>query len=177
MFSVVRQFYDLTLEEKERLRMDRHDWHVGGVGYLPLYHRKLPTRKRGNANEAFVIKRQTGKVNINVDEDNRWPDENVLPGFKDEVKSYTNSVEQLALKLLPLYARALNADPDFFSKAVTKPMYRLRMTKYPPIEAYQADEFGIAPHVDTSFFTLLVQDTDGLTIYIVKSASVGYKHP
>jgi isopenicillin N synthase-like dioxygenase len=83
MFSVVRQFYDLTLEEKERLRMDRHDWHVGGVGYLPLYHRKLPTRKRGNANEAFVIKRQTGKVNINVDEDNQWPDENVRPGFKD----------------------------------------------------------------------------------------------
>jgi len=169
MFAAVRAFHnDCPADEKEALRMDRPDWPVGGVGYLPLHHRKLPTRKKGNANEAFIIKRQSGKVNINLDKDNQWPAEDALPGFRGEVKAYADCMEQLALKLLPLYARALDLDPDFFAQAFTSPMYRLRMTKYPPIQAYEADEFGIAPHVDTSFITILAQDSEGLIIYSEK---------
>ena len=167
MFAAVRAFHeDLPNDQKEALSMDRPDWPVGGVGYLPLRHRKLPTRNKGNANEAFIVKRQSGKdVNIRLDEDNQWPAETALPGFRDEVKAYADCMEQLALKLLPLYARALDLEADFFAPAFTSPMYRLRMTKYPPIQADNADEFGIAPHVDTSFLTILAQDSEGLVIY------------
>ena len=38
------------------------------------------------------------------------------------------------------------------------------MTRYHPVGDVPADEFGIAPHVDTTFFTLLAQDAEGLTI-------------
>lgn len=44
-------------------------------------------------------------------------------------------------------------------------MYRLRMTKYPPIKSDVANGFGISPHVDTTFITILAQDTEGLVIY------------
>lgn len=163
-FAAVKAFYDLPTETKQGLQMDRPDFPVGGVGYLPLHNRKLPTRSRGNANEAFVIKRQlSGKAKIAL-KDNQWPDEDVLPGFQSQVTAYAERMETLALKLLPLYARALDVNPDFFAEGFTSPMYRLRMTKYPPMPT-TAEEFGISPHVDTSFLTLLAQDSEGLVIY------------
>lgn len=58
---------------------------------------------------------------------------------------------------------ALDLEPDFFEPAFTDPFWRLRLTHYPP---GQSDDqgFGIAPHVDTTFFTLLLTDGPGLTI-------------
>ena len=46
------------------------------------------------------------------------------------------------------------------------------MTCHHPAGDVPADEFGIAPHVDTTFFTLLAQDTEGLTIRL-SDAGVG----
>ncbi|MEM7207654.1 MAG: 2OG-Fe(II) oxygenase family protein [Pseudomonadota bacterium] len=42
------------------------------------------------------------------------------------------------------------------------------MTRYPTIAKQDIDEFGIAPHVDTTFFTLLAQDSPGLCIFSEK---------
>ena len=41
------------------------------------------------------------------------------------------------------------------------------MTHYPPLTQAErpVDEYGIAPHVDTSFCTILAQDKPGLTIF------------
>jgi isopenicillin N synthase-like dioxygenase len=39
------------------------------------------------------------------------------------------------------------------------------MTRYAPVAGADPDDFGIAPHVDTTFFTLLAQTTPGLVIY------------
>lgn len=163
IFTAVQDFYNLPSHVKQALLMDRPGY-PGGVGYLPLHHRKLPTREKGNANEAFVVKRQAGKtVNIALS-DNQWPPETVLPGFQAKVVAYIHAMEQLALKLLPLYAKALDLDPHFFDPAFTRPMYRFRMTKYPPMQEAK-EEFGIAPHVDTSFLTILDQNCPGLVIY------------
>ena len=39
------------------------------------------------------------------------------------------------------------------------------MTHYPPLPCGAGDEFGIAPHVDTTFCTILAQDRPGLCIF------------
>ncbi len=159
-FEQNRQFHAMDTDDKRMMLMDRADWPVGGVGYLPLKNRKLPSRDKGNINEAFIIKCD----NVLGMDDNQWPEKNLLPEFRDTVQSYAKSIRLLALRMLPIYAVALDMPEDFFSDGFDKPLYRLRMSHYPPVEG-QGSEFGIAPHVDTSFCTILAQDQPGLSIF------------
>lgn len=159
-FEQTRQFHAQTIDEKRSIMMDRSDWPVGGVGYLPLKNRKLPARDKSNVNEAFIIKCD----DVLGMDDNPWPTETLLPEFRDTVQSYAKHIRQLALRMLPIYAVALDMPEEFFAEGFDKPLYRLRMTHYPPVET-QGPEFGIAPHVDTSFCTILAQDQPGLSIY------------
>lgn len=162
-FAMVRRFHALPLEIKREILMDRPDWPVGGVGYLPVKNRKLPARDKGNLNEAFLIKCD----HILGMDDNQWPTTEVLPDFREVVEYYAKTMEQLAKKLLPIFAAALGMPTDFFNEAFQKPLYRLRMTHYPSLQDAEcpADEYGIAPHVDTSFCTILAQDQPGLSIF------------
>ena len=161
MFTSAQDFHALPIDTKQALAMDRPDWPVGGVGYLPVKHRKLPARDKGNLNEAFIVKRD----HVLTQNDNQWPDEDTLPGFRDTVTRYAAALEALGKRMLPVFACALEMPPDFFDDAFVSPLYRLRMTHYPPQPDVPADEFGIAPHVDTTFCTILAQDRPGLTIY------------
>ena len=161
-FEMVRRFHSLPLHEKRSLLMDRPDWPVGGVGYLPLKNKKLPARNTGNLNEAFLIKCDH---KISLDQ-NLWPDEGQLPSFRSVITRYAAELEQLSKRMLPIFSTALEMPEDFFNDAFEAPMYRLRMTHYPPAQKQENDNaYGIAPHVDTTFFTLLAQDQPGLTIY------------
>lgn len=169
MFDLARRFHALPVETKRQILMDRPEWPLGGVGYLPLGARKLPSRDRGNLNEAFLVKRQQG---IGFDA-NQWPADELLPGFRSTVETYADSVAKLAVRLLPIYATGLGLDADYFSAGFDDPTYRLRITHYPAevsaeLHDLASDDgggFGIAPHVDTTFLTLLLQDAPGLTIY------------
>jgi isopenicillin N synthase-like dioxygenase len=161
MFEFTSKFHELALADKNAIAMDQPHWPVGGIGYLPVRHRKLPTRDRGNLNEAFIVKCDH---NLTMN-DNQWPAEAKLPGFRNSVESYAHSLELLGKQLLPIFATALSMQPSFFDQAFTSPLYRLRLTHYPPQASIAVDEFGIAPHVDTTFCTILAQDQPGLVIY------------
>ena len=94
---------------------------------------------------------------------NRWP--SGLPGFREAVVDYCDTMEQLARKLVRLYARALGLPAEYFDQPFKEPQYKLRMTHYPHQADPPDDEFGIAPHTDTSFLTLLApNDVPGLSI-------------
>ena len=69
---------------------------------------------------------------------------------------YAAAMESLALSLLPVFATALDLDENFFEEAFESPMFRLRLSHYPPASKH-TDQYGIAPHTDTSFLTLLAQ--------------------
>ena len=161
IFSAAKEFYALPAPAKNALLMDRPDWKLKGAGYMPFKNRKLPTRDKANLNEAFLIKRdyRTGF------DDNQWPQEIELPGFREAVEQYAIQIEKLALDLLPIYATALGVEKTFFDSAFISPSWRLRMTHYPPVELKSCDEYGIAPHVDTTFLTILTQDNPGLVIF------------
>ena len=161
MFAMVRKFHELDAEVKQTMLLDRDDWPVKGVGYLPFKNRKLPTRDKGNLNQAFIIKTDA-QVRM---QDNQWPVEDDLPGFRRSVEEYARLMESLGRKLLPIFATALEMPADYFDEAFEKPTWRLRMTHYPALASMSQDEFGIAPHVDTTFCTILAQDRPGLIIY------------
>ncbi|MEM7080091.1 MAG: 2-oxoglutarate and iron-dependent oxygenase domain-containing protein, partial [Pseudomonadota bacterium] len=151
-----RRFHALPDTTKAALRMDLPG-RPQGIGYLEVGHRKLPRRRQGNQNAAFIVKRD---IDLSL-ADNLWPAEDDLPDFRRNIEHVAAALEQVALGLLPLFARALKMPRDFFAPAFEDPLYRLRLTRYPR----QNEGYGIAPHVDTTFITLLLSTSPGLVIY------------
>ncbi len=169
VFAQVKHFHDQPLEKKLALKLDKHS-----TGYMPMRGNTLRTSTvqsgtKPNLNEAFFVKRELPADHPDVLADrrfrgrNRWPSD--LPGFRETVIDYCNAMESLVQKLVRVYARALDLPADYFDAAFTDPQYSLRMTHYPHQDGPATDEFGLAPHTDTSFLTLLApNDVPGLAI-------------
>ncbi|HJU18047.1 MAG TPA: 2-oxoglutarate and iron-dependent oxygenase domain-containing protein [Stellaceae bacterium] len=169
VFRQAARFHALPLEQKLAVKIDRHN-----VGYLPMKGDTLRTSTvanvtKPNVNEAFFVARDLPNDHPDVVADrrfrsaNRWPSD--LPGFREAVVGYCETMEQLVRKLVRLYACALRLPVDYFDQPFAEPQYKLRMTHYPYHSDLTADEFGIAPHTDTSFLTLLApNDVPGLSI-------------
>lgn len=164
-FEATRRFHAQPEEAKLALRLNEHN-----IGYLPFRssvtrHSQLNANNKPNLVEAFFTKRELAP-NAAVAPfraPNRWPAQ--VPGFKATVLDYMNAMEKLGKSLLPLYAGALDLPPDWFDAAFAEPMYTLRMAHYPRQDVVEENEFGLAPHSDTSFMTLLAQnDVPGLSI-------------
>ncbi len=161
LFEQIAIFHQQPVRKKLSLRMDREDWPHGGMGYLPFKNAKLPSREKVNHNEAFLVK---ADHNIALS-DNQWPTAAELPAFQSTVETYAQELKNLGNRMLPVYARALEMPADFFNDAFIDPLYRLRMTHYPSMVNEPGSEFGINPHVDTTFSTILAQDAPGLVIF------------
>ena len=170
VFAMAARFHALPLNAKMALEQNRHN-----VGYMPV--RGSVTRanaldgiaRKPNVVEAFFIKRDLPPDHADVVSGKRFRPANLwradLPGFRATCVAYCEAMEGLARHLLPVYATALEVPAEFFDAAFAEPMYTLRLSHYPPVEGYAADEFGIAPHTDTSFLTLLAQnEVPGLEI-------------
>ena len=145
-FDATRRFHSQATEDKLALKVD-----ATMQGYLPM--RGSTTRSstvavntKPNENEAFFLKRNS----------DRWPPG--VPGFRETTLAYYAATEALARRMLPLYAVALDLPPDYFDAKCTEPFSSLRLTHYPPVSAYAEGTFGIAPHTDSSFVTLLAQN-------------------
>ena len=169
MFAEARRFHALPLDAKLALKLDKHS-----TGYLPMRGNTLRTSTvqagtKPNLNEAFFVKREMPPDHPDVLADrrfrgaNRWPAE--LPGFRETVVDYCNTMERLVQKMVRIYARALDLPEAYFDAPFPEPQFSLRMTHYPHQDGPVEDEFGLAPHTDTSFLTLLApNDVPGLSI-------------
>jgi isopenicillin N synthase-like dioxygenase len=169
VYRQAARFHAQPLERKLAIRIDRHN-----VGYLPfkgdtLRTSTVATVTKANLNEALFVARDLPPDHPDVQADrrfrsaNRWPPG--LPGFREAIVAYCDAMERLARKLVPLYARALDLPADYFDAPFAEPQYKLRITHYPPQADAPEDEFGIAPHTDTSFLTLVAPNAvPGLAI-------------
>lgn len=168
-FEAARQFHAQPEAAKLALRMNSDN-----VGYLPFRtsvtrHSALNANNKPNLVEAFFIKRDLPPDHPDramqrpFRGPNQWPAD--LPGFREAVLAYCNAMERLGRALLPLYATAVDLAPDWFDEAFAEPMYTLRLSHYPRQDQPAENEFGLAPHSDTSFMTLLAQnEIPGLAI-------------
>ena len=161
-FAQAARFHALPLDSKMALKANRHN-----VGYLPMRgsttrHSDLNADNRPNLLQGFLMKRDLGPDHPDVlagklyRGPNQWPEG--LPGFRQTCVAYCDALEALALRMLPVYAAALDLAPDFFAPAFTEPQYTLRLAYYPAQDVMHENEFGIAPHVDSTFMTLLAQN-------------------
>lgn len=170
VFEAARQFHAQPLEAKLAMRFNEHN-----MGYMPMRGsttrmNALGTIYKPNANEAVFLKRELPEDHPDVVNGvrfrarNRWPEN--LPGFRETALRYMDAMEALGKSLLPIYATALGLPPDWFDEAFREPMYTLRLTHYPQQDPATAEEeWSLAPHVDTSFMTILAQNkVPGLSV-------------
>jgi isopenicillin N synthase-like dioxygenase len=168
-FAAAARFHAQPLEDKLALKLNEHN-----LGYLPIQgstirHSDLNKNNKPDLAEGFFVKRELPADHPDVVANkrfrgrNRWPEG--LPGFRETVLAYSDAAEQLALSLLPVYARALDLPADFFAPAFRDPQISLRLSHYPQQDVVAENEFGLAPHTDTGFLTLLAQNrVPGLAI-------------
>jgi isopenicillin N synthase-like dioxygenase len=167
-YSELRKFFALPDEEKLRIRINEKT-----VGYIPprstMYvSATVHKNTKKDLNETITLARERPaddpaiRSGMRFVGPNQWP-----PGrsaFRDAMLDYQNAIAKLGYAMLPLYARALGMPPDYFSPCFTEPMWWTRNSHYAPIEP-EDNQFGIAPHCDHSFITLLpISDVSGLQV-------------
>ena len=167
-FAEARRFHDQPLPWKMALRMNEHNNGYMSMGRYAVWTSEVNANTKGDLNEAFFVKRERTADDPLVVAGrrfagpNRWPDD--LPGFRETVLEYTEAVDALGRRLLPVCAMALDLPADSFDAAFAQSQFSFRLSHYPPVEA-EANQFGIAPHTDANFMTFLAQtEVPGLQV-------------
>ena len=160
-----RTFHARPIEEKLRLKLNR--WHRG---FEPFAASKLVSSKRfepakqANQLESYVVRQEVraddpGYGTKELMGPNQWPDD---PAFKDVVERYDAALRDLGLKLLPAFSVAVGENPNFFTDLMVPPATAMRMIHYSPSpKPRPSDLYGIQPHTDYGFITMLAQDEIG----------------
>ena len=159
-FAEAKRFHDQPADVKMALRMNEHNNGYMALGRYAVWTSEVNTNTKPDLNEAFFVKRERAPGDPLLESGrrfvgpNRWPEH--LPGFRDNVLAYTDTVDRLARRLLPACAVALDLAPDHFDAAFAESQFSFRLSHYPPVPA-DANQFGIAPHTDANFLTFLAQ--------------------
>ena len=118
----VQLLHNLPIEKKLELKVDDKS-----TGYVPIKSTvyvsstvNTNTKKDLNANFRIVRERPIDHPSVKAGRrftgPNKWPNTMLLPDFKTIMLEYLNAMETLAHSLLPLYALALELEPDYFPK-------------------------------------------------------------
>lgn len=169
-FGEAERLHGLPMASKLGLRLNEHNNGYMAMGRYAVWTSDVNNNDKPDLNEAFFIKRERASdnplrrsgrrfVGANV-----WPDEAELPDFRGRALAYADAMDDFTRCLLPAIAAALDLPPDWFDEAFQESQFTLRLSHYPPVAA-TANQFGIAPHTDSSFMTFLAQtEVPGLQV-------------
>ena len=168
-FAETARFHAQPLAAKMELLINDHM-----IGYLPMGYSTIRSsdinhNTKHDLNEALFIRRERSPDDPDVRSGKRWRGLNqwppALPGFRETMVEYFQTMEALGRKLLPLYALALEMPRDYFLPLFDGAHINLRLSHYPANAAADDNQFGIAPHADAGFLTMLPQsEVPGLEI-------------
>jgi isopenicillin N synthase-like dioxygenase len=167
-YAELAKFFALPQEEKLRIRINDKT-----VGYIPprstMYvSATVHKNTKKDLNETITLARERPADDPAIVSGtrfvgpNQWPQG--CPGFRDAMLAYQNAIARLGFAMLPLYARALGLPSGYFEPYFKDPLWWTRNSHYAAIEP-EENQFGIAPHCDHSFITLLpISDVPGLEV-------------
>ena len=83
-----------------------------------------------------------------------WPQESLLPGFRDIIEEYMSRMGEVAAKFLSLVAEAMGLPPDAFDQFFEpkgsrwEQQHKLKIVKYPDVADLPpgATTQGVGPH-------------------------------
>ncbi len=156
IYNAARELHDLPQSQKDAITMDRTHGGYLGMGAGTSYASEIAGEvRKPNQNEAFFVHEGGYR------EGNQYPD---MDGFEDLTARYIDAMQSLAGSLMPLVAMSLELDPGFFENDFDIPSVTLRMSHYPVMD-YTDNEWGLAPHTDSSIFTFLpTNEVPGLEV-------------
>lgn len=161
-FDASRRFHALPMDEKLKVRMNRHQ-----CGYMPpnvSVHRDSfethATAQKAQVSEAYKFTFDLSPddpdfgLNKRFRGHNKWPDEETAPGVRDAFMDFHVTFEGFAQKLLPVLSIALGMPADFFAPFFERSSSMTRIAHYPPIPD-QDEEISLPGHKDLSFLSLI----------------------
>ena len=161
-FAEARRFHARPIAEKQKVLMNEHNnGYMASGRYNVRTSRVSEAEAKPDLNEAFFIKRERSpddpmaRAGRRFAGPNEWPEN--LPGFRDTLLGYTDTVDAMARRLLPALALSLDLPPDTFDAAFAESQFSFRLSHYPAVSEREAGQYGIAPHTDANFLTFLAQ--------------------
>ncbi len=163
-FKAAKTFHSLPLENKMRIKQNNYF-----RGYVPINSSQLKISTEGKATkpnqlDAFVMAFEVDKNHRDYKDglylagDNQWLYGN--PDFKEKMEAYRDHLLKLAHKLVAVFSIALGMPKDSLNEYFKEPTYFLRLQHYPAQpKVIPGDLFGIAPHTDYGFFTIIAQNS------------------
>ncbi|KAJ2262983.1 hypothetical protein GGI01_001119 [Coemansia sp. RSA 376] len=160
-------YFDLPLDEK--LKTDKI-YSPTFLGYS-IQGNEITKDKKDNreqfdfANELPATWTEGHHIHERLTGPNLWPEEGVLPGFRQSILSFHSQAQDLAEKLTRLVAEALGLEPNTLLDHFVLPgqQHRAKLIKYPAVDQLDPQDGtqGVGPHRDTaSLLTLLYQAND-----------------
>ena len=160
-FTASRAFF--ALPEADKLTVKINSSHRG---FMPINNSTYTADLKPNFNETFLAGLDLGpddpdvKAGVPLHGPNQWPA--AMPALRPAIDTYFNALRDVGDTVLRIFGRALDLDEDYFLPYFKKPMPFVRLLHYPPQPPTRAEnEFGIAPHTDYGFVTILAQDEVG----------------
>lgn len=159
IWEISRRFFALPQEDKNAIRMANSP-HFRG--YTSVDHEL--TRGHPDHREQIDIGAELPALNLTSGDPtwkrlqgpNQWPER--LPELRDTALDWSDSLRDVAIRLLRAFAAALEQPQDALDGLVDKtPAQLLKLIRYPGSDAPKAGQ-GVGPHKDAGILTLLLQD-------------------
>jgi len=161
-FEAAHRFFDQPLDEKMKLTKD---FFKTNRGYVPMEGESLDPSKPSDLKEAFNIGLDLAADDpriLNGDPFravNLWPD---LPGWRQTVLAYFNSVWALGRQMHKAIAVDLGEPGEYFEDKLDAPLATLRLLHYPPQPGHaKSGQIGAGTHTDYGNITILLPDKVG----------------
>jgi len=165
-FAEARRFFDLPVEKKQEIAIEKSPCHRGyfGMGGENLDPRKQ--RYAGDLKEGIKIGRDLAldhplvKAGTPLHGPDQWP--TGLPGWRETMQECYEALVKLGREIMHAFALALGLPEDYFDRWLTGPMATLGPLHYPPHPGRITEErLGAGAHTDFGCLTILAQDPVG----------------
>lgn len=166
VIAMGHRFFELPLAEKLKLHSNQS---AARLGYRPLGgpNPQADPDQVPDLKERFHMAREVlagepadGRRDAGL---SQWPDEAVLPGFRDVMRAHIRARCDVARHLARAFALSLALPEDYFDAIYRYPGGSVVLNYYPPVDpkTVRAGQWSFSPHADYNAFTLLYQDALG----------------
>lgn len=171
IFEAAKSFFALSMEEKMKMDYANSPQFRGYVSLgLENTKGKVDAREQVEFGVNSAPKRREDMTHFYE----RLIGKNQYPSleFEETMEKFIDRMDQISRRLTKYLALSLELDETYFDHMFAEqPNMQMKICKYPPPSAIEVGEssFGVGPHTDTSFVSILLQDdVGGLQVEIEK---------